>query len=65
MGPGAFVNGILCPASDFAESLGKPLVGGRVTGVELNGFSELCLATGKIPVVFHHQAAEDGVRVGQ
>src|SRR5208282_2238827 len=65
MRPVAFINRLLRPATDLAKTLGKPLTGGGIAGIEFEGFLELGLAAGKIPTVFELDAPQNGMRVGE
>ena len=65
MGPVAFIDRLLRPATDSAKALGKPLMGGGIAGIEFEGLSELGLAAGKIPTVLHLVAAQNRMRVGE
>src|SRR5579863_2784699 len=65
MGPGALLNRLLGPTRNGGECFGKPLAGSGVAGIQGEGFSELDLATGKVPTVFHLAATQDRVRVGE
>jgi hypothetical protein len=43
-GPIAFIDRLLCPATDVRKCLGEPLVGGGIAGIELKDTSEFILS---------------------
>src|ERR1700721_3409748 len=54
---------LLLSASECAEVFGVPLVGRGIVGVELQRFLELRFTSGKIPVIAHLVAAQNGMRM--
>ena len=56
---------LLLSAADHAQSFGEPLVSGGIVRIECKGLLEFSLATGKIPVIFHLDAAQNGVGMRQ
>src|ERR1700730_1255099 len=60
-----FSQGFLLPATNEANIVRVPLVGCGIVGVKFESLLVLSLPAGKIPVVLHLIAAQNGVGMGQ
>src|SRR5260370_4968646 len=65
MGTIDFSKGFLLPATNLAKLFRVPLVGRGIVGVEFQGLFVLSLSSGKIPVVLHLVAGQNGMGMSQ